>query len=207
MPHLLIYGDSNTHGTLPMEEGRDAGALGPQARWAGHLAAGLGAEWRVTVEGLPGRTTVHDDPVEGAWKNGATVLPAILQSHAPVDVVAIMLGTNDLKARFAMTASDIAVALERLLVMVVRFCPAARRMLICPPPVEEVGPFAEIFENAAARSAALASRIGPVAARNGAAFFDAGQVIAADPADGIHFGAEAHAALGRALVAPVAALK
>lgn len=206
MPHLLVFGDSNSHGTLPMEGGRDAGALEPGARWAGHLAGGLGPDWRVTVEGLPGRTTVRDDPVEGAWKNGATVLPALLESHAPLDVVAIMLGTNDLKARFAMTAADIALALESLLVTVLRFAPAARRLLICPPPVQEVGPFAEIFTGAAARSARLADRIGAVAARNGAAFFDAGQVIACDPADGIHFDAAAHAALGAALVAPVRAL-
>ncbi len=203
MPHLLIFGDSNTHGTLPGEE---AGRLAPADRWAGHLARGLGPDWRLTVEGLPGRTTVRDDPVEGAWKNGATVLPALLESHAPVDVVAIMLGTNDLKARFSMTAEDIARALEGLLVTVARFAPAARRMLICPPPVQEVGPHAEIFAGAAERSARLPVRIGAAAARMGAAFFDAGQVIACDPADGIHFGAEAHAALGAALVEPVRAL-
>ncbi len=206
MPHLLIYGDSNTHGTLPMPDGRDAGVLAPEERWAGHLAAGLGAGWRVTVEGLPGRTTVRDDPVEGAWKNGATVLPAILQSHAPLDAVAIMLGTNDLKARFSMGAEDIARALESLLGMVARFTPGARRMLICPPPVAEVGPFAEIFEGAAMRSGRLPARIGAAAARSGAAFFDAGQVVAPDAAEGVHFGAEAHAALGRALVGPVEAL-
>ncbi len=206
MTHLLIYGDSNTHGTLPMADIGAEGRLAPEERWAGHLARGLGPGWRVTVEALPGRTTVRDDPVNGAWKNGIAVLPAILESHAPIDAVAIMLGTNDLQARFSASAQEIALSLARIVETVDRFLPGARRMLICPPAVQEVGPFAETFAGAADRAARLPAAVGDVAARLGAAFFDAGQVVATDPTDGVHIGAEAHAVLGRALLGPVRGL-
>ncbi len=206
MTHVLIFGDSNSHGTLPMAGPGASDRLSPEARWAGHLAAGLGPGWRVTVDGLPGRTTVHDDPVEGEWKNGLAVLPATLEAQAPADIVVIMLGTNDLKARFGVTAEDVALSLGRLLEVTARHMPGARRMLISPPAVQEVGPFAEMFADAARRSAALPAHIGAVASRHGAAFFDAAQVIATDPVDGIHFGAAAHETLGWALVAPIRAL-
>ena len=115
MRTLLLYGDSNTHGTMPMPmQGLGASGRFPRAdRWPGRLAQLLPG-WEVIAEGHPGRTTLHDDPVEGAHRNGLTVLPAILESHRPVDVVLLMLGTNDLKARFSVTASDIALSLERL---------------------------------------------------------------------------------------------
>ena len=67
-----------------------------------------GREWMVIEEGLGGRTTVSDDPIEGAEKNGKTYLYPCLMSHRPLDVVVIMLGTNDLKARFNKTAWEIA---------------------------------------------------------------------------------------------------
>ena len=72
------------------------------------LAAELGAGWLVREEGLPGRTTVYPDPVAGVHKNGFAVLPAILESHRPIDVVVLMLGTNDLKHRFQAPVVEIA---------------------------------------------------------------------------------------------------
>ena len=89
---VVAYGDSNTHGTAPMEMLEDMGRLGPAERWPGVLAAELGAGWLVREEGLPGRTTVHPDPISGVHKNGLAVLPAVLESHRPIDVVVLMLG-------------------------------------------------------------------------------------------------------------------
>ena len=141
---VLCYGDSNTHGTAPMATLEDLGRLGPAERWPGVLAAELGAGWRVIEEGLPGRTTVHPDPVSGAHKSGIAVLPAILESHRPIDLVAIMLGTNDFKARFQVPPVEIADSIERLVLTVrTSFCgPGAGApdvLAICPPPVLETG--------------------------------------------------------------------
>ena len=82
---LLIYGDSNTHGTLPLTELGEIGRHPPGRRWTDLLAARLAPGWTVIAEGHPGRTTVHDDPIEGEHRNGARILPALLESHRPID--------------------------------------------------------------------------------------------------------------------------
>lgn len=206
---LLAFGDSNTHGTPPMAA-RGIPARHPRAtRWPEVAAARLGAGWQVLSEGLPGRTTVHDDPVEGAHRNGLAVLPALLESHQPVDVVAILLGTNDLKARFALPPVDIALGVERLArgVLASTAGPGGRApavLLIAPVPIAEAGCLAEIFAGGAAKSRALAGHMAAVAARLGVPFLDAGGVAAADPLDGVHLDAGAQAALGAAIAAAVA---
>lgn len=207
---VLLYGDSNTHGTCPMADAADRRRHPEEVRWPGVLAAELGPGWRVIDEGLPGRTTVHDDPVEGAHRNGLAVLPAILESHRPIDLVVLKLGTNDLKARFAVTPADIAASLERL-VQAVRASAAGPAsgapavLVIAPPPVEEAGWLAEMFAGGAAKSRLLGARIGEMAARLGVPFLDAGGVVAVDPLDGVHYDAAGHAALGRAVAAAIRA--
>jgi lysophospholipase L1-like esterase len=205
---VLCYGDSNTHGTRPMATLEDMGRHGPAERWPGVLAADLDAGWRVIEEGHPGRTTVHPDPVAGAHKCGAAILPAVLESHRPIDVVVMMLGTNDLKTRFQVPPVEIAVSVEKLALAVRQsFCGpglgAPALLIVAPPPIDEAGCLAEIFAGGAAKSRRLAGFYANVAARQGAAFLDAGAVIAVDPLDGVHFGAAAHAALGRAIASAV----
>lgn len=205
---LLCYGDSNTHGTMPMATLDDMGRFGPDLRWPGIMARELGDGWSVIEEGHPGRTTVHDDPVEGPHRNGLTILPAILESHRPIDAVLVMLGTNDLKPRFSVNAGDIALSLGKL-AEVIRASTsgpaggAPAILLVAPPPVVETGCLAEIFEGGAAKSRLLAARIGDVARRLGLPFEDAGRLIAVSPLDGVHYDAETHGVLGRAMAAAV----
>lgn len=208
---ILVYGDSNSHGTAPMPTLLDMRRFAPDERWPGVMAAELGDGFRVIEEALPGRTTVHPDPVSGVHKNGLAVLPAVLESHAPLDLVILMLGTNDLKARFALPPVEIAVGAEQLMRHVRQgFCgPEGRApalLVVCPPPVEEAGCLAEIFEGGAAKSRRLAPYYADAAARWGAAFFDAGNVIGPSPVDGVHFEAADHLRLGKAIAAVVAGL-
>ncbi len=203
---VLAYGDSNTHGTMPMESLEAMGRFAPAERWPGVCAAALGAGWRVVEEGLPGRTTVHPDPIEGVHKNGLALLPGILESHRPLDVVVILLGTNDLKARFAVPPVDIGESVSRL-VHYTRHSYTGpgeaqpKILLVAPPPALEVGCFAEMFAGAARKSQAFAATYAAVARRHGCDFLDAGGVIASSPLDGIHFDASEHAKLGRAVAA------
>mgnify|MGYP001272416558 CR=1 FL=1 len=113
MRTILCYGDSNTHGQIPGGTPLDRYTL--LQRWPGVLARELGKGWHIIEEGLSGRTTVHDDPIEGALKNGRTYLRPCLMSHAPLDLVIIMLGTNDLKARFSQPASEVAMGIGCLI--------------------------------------------------------------------------------------------
>jgi lysophospholipase L1-like esterase len=204
---VLLYGDSNTHGTCPLAHLDDRRRLSRADRWPGVLAAAL-PDWHVIEEGLPGRTTVHDDPVEGEHRNGLSVLPAVLESHRPLDLVVLKLGTNDLKPRFSVTAQDIALSLGRMVRAVAaagcgpdRGPPAI--LVICPPPIVETGCLAAIFAGGAAKSAALPPLLAAECRRQGAAFLDAGALIAVDPRDGIHYDAAAHATLGAAFAAEI----
>lgn len=202
MRSLLLFGDSNTHGSMPAPHLGFSGRYPLEERWAGRLARLL-PDWEVVNEGHPGRTTVHDDPIEGAHRNGMTVLPALLETHRPLDAVLVMLGTNDLKQRFSVNAGDIALSLERI-VGFIRTFGAGRDgaapgiLLVAPPPVEETGCLAEMFAGGAAKSRQLASRIKEVAGRTGVAFLDAGELVTVSAIDGIHYDAEANPVLAEA---------
>ena len=154
---------------------------------------------------------MHPDPVEGAHKNGLAVLPAILESHRPIDCAVLMLGTNDLKARFSVTPLDIALAVEKLVQTIAGSeagpgggAPAT--LLIAPPPIRETGCLAGMFEGGEAKARRLASLYAEVAARGGIGFLDAGALVATDPDDGIHLNAGAHKKLGLAVADAVTAL-
>lgn len=208
MKTILCYGDSNTYGTKPMPNLDQKLRFGPEERWPRVMAAELGAGWQVIEEGHPGRTTVHDDPIDGAHKNGLAVLPAILESHAPIDLVILKLGTNDLKARFSVTANDIARSVEKLaaLIRASDAGPAGRPpavLMVAPPPAMEAGPLAGMFAGGAAKSRALAAEYAAAARHAGVAFLDAGQVVAVDPLDGVHYAASSHVALGKVMAAAV----
>jgi lysophospholipase L1-like esterase len=207
MRTLLLFGDSNTHGTMPMPDLGFSGRFDRDERWAGRLAKLL-PDWEVIAEGHPGRTTVHDDPVEGAHRNGLTVLPALLESHRPVDVVLVMLGTNDLKERFSVNAGDIGLSLERLVRVILTSEAGPERtapgvLLVAPPPIVEVGCLAGMFSGGAAKSRALAAEIQAAARRVGVPFLDAGQVVKVSSVDGIHYDAAANPALAAAFAAAV----
>ncbi len=203
MRRLLIYGDSNTFGTAPMPKLGADSVHTRGSRWGDILAEELGDHWDVVIEGLGGRTAVLDDPIEGAFRNGLTVLPAILHSHKPIDLLVICLGTNDQKHRFGLLAKDVALGLARLAREANATGTVGKVLLIAPPPLKECGDFADMFRGAVERGAGLADQVARFAAQEGAAFFDAGTVIAVDEADGIHWSAEAHAALGHAVAGVV----
>ena len=111
---LVCFGDSNTYGSAPMTHLEDIRRHDPNERWPGVLATGLGSGWHVVEEGLPGRTTVHPDPIEGAHLNGIAAVPIVVGSHSPIDAMVMMLGVNDFKTRFSVTAHDIATSVEAL---------------------------------------------------------------------------------------------
>ncbi len=205
---VLCFGDSNTHGTPPVPNLGASGRYDRTTRWPALMSAHLGAAWHVIEEGHPGRTTVHDDPIEGAHRNGLTVLPSMLESHKPIDVVILMLGTNDLKGRFSVNATDIALSLERLIGVIGAFACGPNGtnpgiLLVSPPPIIETGCLAEMFQGGQAKSHGLATAIAAAATRANVAFLDAGAHIAVSPIDGIHYDKAAHATLALVLTRTV----
>jgi lysophospholipase L1-like esterase len=198
---ILCYGDSNTWGYRPVTKDR----YSREERWVGVLQQALGAGYEVIAEGLNGRTTVWDDPIEG-YKNGKEQLIPILTSHKPVDLVTIMLGTNDLKRRFGLGAYDIAEGAGVLVEMVQKSnCGPDERapqvLLLAPPPVAKLTEYDEMFAGALEKSQQFSRHYRRVANERGCAFLDTAEVIVSSDRDGIHFEVGEHRKLGLAVAA------
>ena len=137
MKTVLCYGDSNTYGYDPRTGFRYPSSV----RWTCRLAALLGDDYHVVEEGCNGRTTVFDDPIEG-WKNGLGYLKPCLNSHKPVDIVVMMLGSNDLKETFHASPEQIAEGAGVLVETIQTFTREKQGfepkiVLVCPPEIGE----------------------------------------------------------------------
>lgn len=199
MKTILVYGDSNSHGTPPLRGLPAEGRHPKPDRWPEVMAAALGAGFDVITDGLPGRTTVHEDHVEGGARNGAAVLPSSLHAHKPLDLVIIMLGTNDLKKRFSVSSWEVARSVARLIGIVNAQGLGCDVMVVSPVPVRETGTLTEVFAGAEARQAGLDAHLEDVARDAGAGFFAAGSVAQVSDVDGVHLAIGAHRALGAAM--------
>lgn len=207
MRSVLCYGDSNTWGCAPLVGDEAARRFPEDVRWTGVLRRELGPGWWVVEEGLNGRTTVWEDALE-PYRNGLEYLRPTLLSHQPLDVVVVMLGTNDLKHRFGVSAREIAEG-ARLLVdaVLASGCgpdgAAPRVLLVCPPPLGRLDELADQFEGGAGKSRELAEHYAAAAQVRSCAFLDAGAHIASSDVDGVHLEADAHARLGKAVASAV----
>jgi lysophospholipase L1-like esterase len=200
---VVAYGDSNTWGAVPQPYRGAGGRFGAE-RWTRVMQAALGGAVDVIEEGLNGRTTCIDDPIEGEIRNGERYLPVALLTHMPIDLVIIMLGTNDLKTRLSMTAGDIADGAGKLVDLVQRSnagpggkAPAV--LLVAPAPLAKLTWLAEMFEGGSAKSQRFAQEYARVATAFNVPLLDAGTIIASSDDDGIHLDTMAHRALGFAL--------
>ncbi|TCL97074.1 lysophospholipase L1-like esterase [Rhizobium sp. PP-WC-2G-219] len=199
---VLCYGDSLTWGY-------DAAAPGRHAltdRWPTVLGNALGEGVHVIAEGLNGRTTAYDDHLADADRNGARILPTVLHSHDPIDLVIILLGTNDMKPAVHGTAFGAVQGVERLIELVRHHAwslkaEAPEILIVAPPAACETAnaAFAAMFAGAREQSAMLASLYADLADETGCGFFDAGSVAKTTPIDGIHIDAENTRAIGRGL--------
>ena len=207
MKTILCYGDSNTYGYDPSNGFR----YPKNVRWTGVLADLLGPEFTVIEEGCNGRTTVFDDPLEG-WKNGLDYLKPCLNSHKPIDLVILMLGSNDLKDIFHASTAQIADGAGVLVKTIQEFTQLKQGyvpqiVLVSPPvigPDIENSPFSYAFdESAIARSHQFAAEYRKVADGLGCLYFDAAPVAPASRLDSLHLMPEAHKSLGEALAEAV----
>ena len=202
--NLLCYGDSNTWGHDPTQGGRrfDHGV-----RWTSLLAGMLGGDWHLYEAGLCGRTAVFPDPFDPEMC-GRDTLSVCVRSHRPLDVVILMLGTNDLKHCFHATAEEISRGAEGLVQLIRRLPPEDSGepdiLLVSPilvgENIEETC-FAEMFGGLHARrvSQQLAGYYRQVAQRCGCHFLNAAEFAQPSREDAIHLDAAGHRALAAAL--------
>lgn len=204
MAVILCFGDSLTYGFDPATGGR----FGPEDRWPDVMAAQLAGEHTVITEALPGRTTVFDSPYAAA-RSGKDLLAPLLESHAPVDLVILMLGTNDLQGPLELSARHSASGLWTLIDIVFRSNAGAAAskpqcLVVAPPPLRDAKGFMGVFFAGRDEEARrLPEHFATIAQAAGAGYVAAGEIVQPCPVDGVHLDAPSQRALGRALAAKV----
>lgn len=204
MPTYLAFGDSNTHGTVPRGPEDQPERYPVGVRWPTVAHAMLPEGWALAEAGLPGRTTRFPDPLMGAHMNGWDGFKIALMTHAPVDLITIMLGTNDVKSRLGATPQIIASGIMGLLDFLndpdlVARAGRPQVLVIAPPPVDVQDDRSAEWLGATEKSRALAPLYAELSQAYGVSFLDAGAHIEVAPVEGIHFTAEAHQVLGQAV--------
>ncbi|MCV2218167.1 SGNH/GDSL hydrolase family protein [Thauera sp. Sel9] len=210
MRHILVYADSLSWGIIPTTRKR----LDFDRRWPGVMEASLcssGRRVRVIEDCLNGRRTVWGDPFKPG-RNGLVGLAQRMEIHSPLDLVVLMLGTNDFQSMHEHNAWHSSQGILAL-VSAIRTAPIEPGMpvppilVIAPPAIERPkGPIAPKFEGGEAKCIGLAAAYRKVCDEAGCHFFDAGSVTASSRVDGVHLDPEQHEAFGKAVSNVVKAL-
>ena len=196
--NVVCFGDSNTYGYCgDPRDCADGVRFSGEKRWTGLLQKNLGEGFLICEEGVVGRTTAFDDPMRPGM-NGLKELPSVLKGYGTVDLLILMLGTNDTKARFGLCPEDIAGGMEQL-VLLAKELPVWRTgnpeiLIISPSHIRGTRDPAMYT-----KSAALAPAYQALAKRNGCSFLDAEEICVFNKIDGTHLTASAHRALAERL--------
>lgn len=194
--HILCIGDSNTHGlcTDPSESSDHGSRYNEEERWTCLLQKALGAEYLVIEEGQSGRTCVYDDPDMDSV-NLLPVLHALLNSHEPLDLLILMLGTNDAKKKFGTDAKKITKGMQ-ILVEEAKSVPCwgadgPKILIVAPVPIEEGVTYPEFAPDCVETTKALAREYAFLAVAEQVDFLDAGG-CELTKADHVHLTAKGH---------------
>ncbi|WP_276122033.1 SGNH/GDSL hydrolase family protein [Pararhizobium qamdonense] len=211
---ILCFGDSLTWGWIPVSESAPTYRYPFEQRWTGAMSARLGDGYQIIEEGLSARTTSVDDPND-LRLNGSAYLPSAIASHLPLDLVILLLGTNDTKSYFHRTPYEIANGMSKLVGQVLTSAggvgtpyPAPKVLVVAPPPLAPMPDpwFEGMFAGGYEKSKELAKHYQALAAFVKVDFLDAGQFVRTDGVDGIHFSAETNITLGNAIAEKVEAI-
>jgi lysophospholipase L1-like esterase len=202
---ILCYGDSNTFGQRSDDVTK--GRWPADTRWTGRLQQVLGNDYSIIEEGLSSRTT-DIGYAQKPGRNGRTYLTPCLQGHHPLDLVVLMLGTNDLKDEFDRSAQDVAQAMEQLVLDIQKFAAEyshpTKILIVSPIYIDDTAAhFAELYDAtyshaSVLKSHELAEYLKETARANDCAFFNAASVAMAGE-DGIHLSYDSHEVLAQAL--------
>lgn len=213
---IMVFGDSNSWGWTPVPEIVPTTRYPQDIRWPGVMANQLGDNYVVINESLSARTAGSTDTslgIEGAGLNGLEYLPAALASNMPLDLVVIMLGTNDVKPYLGLSPLDISLDVMELVAEVEKntgvatgYAPA-QVLVVAPPALGEI-PDVEWLQaifpaDSIQKSQELAGVLCPIAEAAGTPCFDAGSVAAITGVDGVHMTEDNHLLLGEAIAAQV----
>ena len=202
--HIVCVGDSNTHGYCadPKDCADGGDRFNEKERWTCLLGELLGEEYLVLEEGLSGRTTVFQDALHESMA-ALDVIYSILMSHEPVDLLVIMLGTNDTKERFAANAACISIGMERLLNKAKSIpCWGSKEpniLVVCPPHIGEGLTDVPMGKGCPEKSRELAKWMQPMVEKQGFAFLDAEGIGEFNEVDFMHLTRKGHENLAKKL--------
>lgn len=193
---VVCYGDSNTWGWIPMTGQRYDETI----RWPARLREILGPDYEIEEEGLPGRTTIFEDPLVPHC-NGYAYMPGCLNTNAPIDLLVFMLGTNDFQLHFKCSAEATARAV-RFMLENARSLPITRNgqelpiLVLCPAAISEhrfgYQPSDLISQKEIDDSRGLAEKLEEITRLLGCEFLDLNKHVKVSERDGIHLEAETH---------------
>ena len=197
--NILCFGDSNTWGYNPNKTGR----FDEKTRWTGLLQQKLGPEYHIIEEGLCGRTTVFQDELRES-RRGLDMIGVTVEMHNPLDLVIIMLGTNDCKTRYNASAGTIAKGLEQVITKAQKSSSHPFRLfvispILLAPGVGDPGFDPEFNKGSELVSQNLATEYKKIAVRYHADFLDAASVANASETDRQHLDALGHRLLAEAI--------
>jgi lysophospholipase L1-like esterase len=211
--HVLVFGDSNSWGWTPELNAFPTTRLAVGKRWPDVMAKALGPSVVVSVDALSGRTVDVDyseavGTVRGEQFNGLRALPAAIAREMPLDLVVLMLGTNDVRSDLNRSPAEVASGIARLVAAVrsstggvLTNYPAPRVLVVVPPRVEDTSrtPIGGVMLGAQEKSRALARAVRTALAGSGVPVVDAGSLLTVHGIDGVHMTASDHNALGVAM--------
>ena len=210
---ILCYGDSNTWGCIGkwVDSPEPSDRYDTDTRWTMVAQKNLGEKFHIIEEGLGGRSTIYPHPSE-PWKHGEPYLTPCLHTHRPLDLVVIMLGTNDLQLKKDITAEELPNGISRLVDIVQSYPKVGRGnvppkvLIIAPIEVRPSAPEGRTNVYAKFRceigrelSLMLPAVYEKVAREKGCYFLNAQDYAEPGPADGVHFDAQSHIRLGQAV--------
>ena len=193
MKNILCFGNSNTYGLIPGTNMRYPFGV----RWTSILSRELGFEdYHIAEEGLCGRTTIFDDPLREG-RCGVKLLPAILETHAPLDYTIIMLGTNDCKTIYNSSAEIIGKGIERLVRQGKTYSAKSEILIISPIHLgQEIWKYDKEFSDRSIEiSKGLSSVYREISIKEKVHFLDASEFAGPGDADREHLDENGHKAL------------
>lgn len=210
---ILCYGDSNTHGTIARwNANEESRRYDCNTRWPCVLQRELGDSFHVIEEGLPCRTTIYTEQGEKPYLNGLYMLEGILQTHKPIDLVILMLGTNDMKLSTALPKEEQGRGIETLAKLILERTDIGRDgkspevLIVSPPVLSKSDPKGrtEVYQMFHGEYGIEQSMSNPkiylqIANRLGCHFFNSQDYVSVDLGDGVHITAKSHILLGKAL--------
>lgn len=218
MKTILCYGDSNTWGNIAGSRNKElmlAKRYGHDVRWTGVLQKILGAQFHIVEAGLNGRnTSFNETRFNRPSRNGLATLPLILETHYPLDLVILMLGTNDTLIDFNASPEQTVKALQQM-IEYIRTChlgpefTAPQILLIAPAPITKIDSvdFNLFFnEESVVKTKILAPLLQKLATEKNCAFIDAGAIATVSPQDGVHLNRESHTQLAKVIAEKIKSL-